>query len=212
MASIADIRIDYRQKTLVEKDIAANAIDQFARWWEEAVQAAIEEVNAMTLATVMADGRPDARIVLLKGFDEKGFIFYTNYNSNKGQELAQHPHACLVFFWKELERQVRIQGAVHKVDAAMSDAYFDSRPLGSRIGALASHQSEVIADRSIIENKKAELEQMDPAQIRRPEHWGGYLVQPTSIEFWQGRSSRLHDRIKYTKERDNSWATVRLAP
>jgi pyridoxamine 5'-phosphate oxidase len=212
MASIADIRIDYRQKTLVEKDIAANAIDQFARWWEEAVQAAIEEVNAMTLATVMADGRPDARIVLLKGFDEKGFIFYTNYNSNKGQELAHHPHACLVFFWKELERQVRIQGTVVKVDAATSDAYFDSRPLGSRIGALASHQSEVIADRSIIENKKAELEQMDPAQIRRPEHWGGYLVQPTSIEFWQGRSSRLHDRIKYTKERDNSWATVRLAP
>jgi pyridoxamine 5'-phosphate oxidase len=173
----------------------------------------IEEVNAMTLATVTAEGFPSARIVLLKGYTEEGFVFFTNYQSHKGKELEQNPRACLVFFWKALERQVRIEGMVEKIAAADSEAYFQSRPVGSQIGAWASPQSTVISGREVIENNVVELEKKyTNTSIPRPEHWGGYIVKPVNIEFWQGRSSRLHDRILYTAQKDLSWKIERLAP
>lgn len=211
--SIADIRRDYRLQSLNEEDVAVNPVDQFTRWWEEAVSSHIDEVNAMTLATVDTNGFPAARIVLLKGFDEKGFVFYTNYNSHKGQELEKNPHVALVFFWKELERQVRITGSVTRTSAADSDAYFHSRPAGSRIGAWASPQSTVIANREIIETSYCKYEQeFGYEDIPRPDYWGGYLVKPLSIEFWQGRGSRLHDRILYTPSTGSGWKKERLAP
>jgi pyridoxamine 5'-phosphate oxidase len=211
--NIADIRKDYKLKALLETDVADNPFAQFNTWWQEATASEIDEVNAMTLATVTKDGLPDARIVLLKGFDEKGFVFYTNYESAKGKELAINPNACLVFFWKELERQVRICGTVEKLSAEMSDAYFNSRPLGSRIGALVSNQSSVIENRSILEQKTEQLTKLAETEpITRPNHWGGYLVIPGSIEFWQGRANRLHDRLKYTKQEQNTWRIERLAP
>ena len=209
---IAGLRTDYKLKTLNEEDVAVNAIEQFTRWWNEAVGSAIEEVNAMTLATISADGMPSARIVLLKNYDKRGFVFYTNYDSAKGKALAANPKAALVFFWKELERQVRIQGMVEKVSAEESDEYFNSRPAGSRIGAWSSPQSEVIPNRHVLENNvtKYTVEMKDG--IPRPEHWGGYRVTPSKIEFWQGRSNRLHDRIQYTRQADGNWQTARLAP
>ncbi len=211
--SIADIRKDYMLHSLSEKDVAPNPIDQFTRWWDDALNSEIEEVNAMTLATVTAEGFPSARIVLLKGYTEEGFVFFTNYESHKGKELAQNPRACLVFFWKALERQVRIEGNVEKIAAADSEAYFQSRPVGSRIGAWASPQSTVISGREVIENNVIELEKKYAnTPIPRPEHWGGYIVKPVNIEFWQGRSSRLHDRILYTAQKDLSWKIERLAP
>ena len=211
--SIADIRKDYMLHSLSEKDVAPNPIDQFTRWWDDALNSEIEEVNAMTLATVTAEGFPSARIVLLKGYTEEGFVFFTNYESHKGKELAQNPRACLVFFWKALERQVRIEGNVEKIAAADSEAYFQSRPVGSRIGAWASPQSTVISGREVIENNVIELEKKYAnTLIPRPEHWGGYIVKPVNIEFWQGRSSRLHDRILYTAQKDLSWKIERLAP
>jgi pyridoxamine 5'-phosphate oxidase len=210
--NIGDIRKDYKLKELLETDVADNPFAQFNTWWQEAIASEIDEVNAMTLATVTKDGLPDARIVLLKEFDETGFVFYTNYESAKGKELAVHPKACLVFFWKELERQVRICGTVEKVSVEMSDTYFNSRPLGSRIGAVASDQSSVIVNRSILEEKAAALtKHAETETINRPANWGGYIVIPSSIEFWQGRSSRLHDRIKYSKAQ-NDWRIERLAP
>ncbi len=211
--NIADIRKDYKLKELLETEVASDPFAQFAVWWQEATASEIDEVNAMTLATATNDGLPDARIVLLKGFDEKGFVFYTNYESAKGKALAANPNACLVFFWKELERQVRIYGTVEKVSAEMSDAYFNSRPLGSRIGALVSNQSNVIENRTVLEQKTEQLTKLaETEQITRPDHWGGYIVIPNSIEFWQGRSSRLHDRLKYTKQKQNNWRIERLAP
>lgn len=210
--SIADIRKDYKQHSLNESDIAANPFVQFEQWWNEAIASEIDEVNAMTLATATKDGIPSARIVLLKGYDSDGFVFFTNYNSHKGQELSENPQAALVFFWKELERQVRIEGLVEKVSEAESDAYFNSRPEGSRIGAWASPQSSVINDRSIIEsNVDALTKQYSGQSIPRPAHWGGYRVKPQVIEFWQGRSSRLHDRFKFTATGD-TWKRERLAP
>jgi pyridoxamine 5'-phosphate oxidase len=210
--NIGDIRKDYKLKELLETDVADNPFAQFNTWWQEAIASEIDEVNAMTLATVTKDGLPDARIVLLKEFDETGFVFYTNYESAKGKELAVHPKACLVFFWKELERQIRISGTVEKVSVEMSDTYFNSRPLGSRIGAVASDQSSVIVNRSILEEKAAALtKHAETETINRPANWGGYIVIPSSIEFWQGRSSRLHDRIKYSKAQ-NDWRIERLAP
>lgn len=192
--------------------MANNPFDQFAQWWDEAVRSAIDEVNAMTLATVDHRGRPNARIVLLKDFDKNGFVFYTNYQSDKGLHIESNPYVSLVFFWKELERQVRVAGLCTKVDSSESDNYFNSRPKGSKIGAWASPQSKVINDRSIITSKAEELEsKFASAEIPRPPHWGGFRVVPESIEFWQGRSSRLHDRIKYLKEGDD-WKIVRLAP
>ncbi len=211
--AIADIRKEYKLHSLNETDVATNPVEQFTRWWDDAVNSHIEEVNAMTLATINPEGHPNARIVLLKGYDEKGFTFFTNYQSSKGKELAQNPHACLVFFWKELERQVRIEGVVEKIAAAESEAYFQSRPVGSRIGAWASPQSTVIGGREVIEQNVSDLEKKYAnTDIPRPEHWGGYIVKPTRIEFWQGRSSRLHDRILYTAQNNQQWKIERLAP
>ncbi len=210
---IADIRKDYSLKTLNETEVAINPFLQFADWWQQAIESQIDEVNAMTLATASVEGVPSARIVLLKGYDEKGFVFYTNYESAKGQELAENPRAGLLFFWKELERQVRITGLVEKVSAVESDEYFLSRPTGSQIGAWASPQSHVIENRSWLENKVKELEaKFSNGQLTRPAHWGGYRVKPVIIEFWQGRSSRLHDRIQYTLQENGSWKIERLAP
>ena len=210
--NISSIRKDYQLKSLSEQDVAKEPIDQFAQWWDEAVKSEIDEVNAMTLATVNEAGRPSARIVLLKDFNKDGFVFYTNYQSDKGLQLTHQPYACLVFFWKELERQIRIEGKCAKVDEKESDAYFQSRPIGSRIGAMASPQSKIINDRTILTDKVAALEkQYASGDIPRPAHWGGYRLIPSSIEFWQGRSSRLHDRIKYLKDGEE-WRIVRLAP
>ena len=211
--SIADIRCDYRMKSLLEADVAANPFEQFTHWWDEALNSEIDEVNAMTLATASLQGIPSARIVLLKGYDQNGFVFFTNYNSQKGKDIAENPYASLVFFWKELERQVRIEGHIEKIHSSESDAYFQSRPAGSRIGAWSSPQSAVIADRSIIENNYVHFEQeFGENYIPRPSHWGGYVVKPTAMEFWQGRSSRMHDRIHYKLNDNHSWTLERLAP
>jgi len=210
--NIADIRRDYRLHSLEENDIAANPIEQFAHWWNDAVNSEIFEVNAMTLATASKDGKPSARIVLLKGFDENGFVFYTNYESQKGKELAENPYAALIFFWKEIERQVRIEGEVEKITAAESDAYFLSRPEGSRISTWASAQSSVVENREILEDNVRYYTEQFKNSIPRPPHWGGYRVMPLKVEFWQGRSNRLHDRIQYTKTAEGSWKAERLAP
>jgi pyridoxamine 5'-phosphate oxidase len=210
--SIADIRKDYQLKSLTEAEVAKNPFAQFSIWWDEAIGSAIDEVNAMALSTVSAEGRPSARIVLLKGYDEKGFVFFTNYESAKGRQIEQQPFASLLFFWKELERQVRIEGVVTKVAEEESDAYFNSRPAGSRLGAWASPQSQKIADRSVLEEAlKAVTAEYSELIIPRPPHWGGYRVTPSRIEFWQGRSNRLHDRILY-EQIDNNWLISRLAP
>lgn len=212
-STIADIRKDYRLQSLLEKDVDPNAMKQFDTWWQEAIHSAIDEVNAMTLATASADGVPSARIVLLKGYDEKGFVFFTNYESFKAKDLAENPRACLVFFWKELERQVRITGLVEKVSAEESDLYFNSRPQGSRIGAWVSPQSQVIKNRDWLDERTKELtEKYTTEPLTRPPHWGGYRVKPICIEFWQGRASRLHDRIQYTLGEDGKWNIERLAP
>jgi pyridoxamine 5'-phosphate oxidase len=210
---IADIRTDYKLQSLSEKDVAENPIAQFSKWWKEAIDSQIDEVNAMVLATADANGIPSARIVLLKDFDEKGFVFFTNYQSKKGQDIAANPNVSLVFFWKELERQVNICGSIEKISAEESDNYFQSRPEGSRIGAWASPQSTVIADRNIIENNFHQYQEKFGANhIPKPDHWGGYLVKPNSVEFWQGRSSRLHDRLKYRSTAEGIWILERLAP
>jgi len=212
-SSIADIRKDYKLQSLLEYDVETNAIRQFDKWWQEAIHSEITEVNAMTLATASADGIPAARIVLLKGYDERGFVFFTNYESFKAQQLAENPRACLVFFWKDLERQVRITGLVEKVSAAESDTYFNSRPEGSRIGAWASPQSQVIANRVWLEEREKKfVKDFSDKALVRPAHWGGYRVQPICIEYWQGRSNRLHDRLQYTIQEDSTWLIERLAP
>jgi len=211
--SIADIRKNYSQKKLSEKKAEANPMKQFAKWWKQAVDSKIDEVNAMTLSTASSDGMPAARIVLLKGVDDKGFTFFTNYNSYKGQQLAENPKACLVFFWKELERQVRITGLVEKVDPKDSDEYFHSRPEGSQIGAVASPQSQVIESREWLDDNYKQLKKdLKKKTIQRPENWGGYILKPVIIEFWQGRPSRLHDRLQYTLENNGNWKIERLAP
>ena len=211
--SIADIRRDYSHKSLSEKDVDPNAIKQFEKWWDEAVNSKIDEVNAMTLATASLDALPSARIVLLKEFNEKGFVFFTNYESYKAQQLAENPKACLVFFWRELERQVRITGLIEKVSGNQSDEYFKSRPESSRIGAWASPQSRVIESRDWLDDKFNELvNKMEGNSSARPPHWGGYLVKPVVIEFWQGRPSRLHDRIQYSLDENGEWKIERLAP
>lgn len=211
--SIAAIRKNYSQKSLSEKEVSRDPIEQFQHWWDEAVYAGIEEVNAMTLATASADGMPSARIVLLKGFSDAGFNFFTNYHSFKGKQLEENPKACLVFFWKELERQVRITGLVEKVSEEESNRYFESRPDGSRVGAIASPQSQVVASREWLDERFHEVESLVAADgLARPSNWGGYIVKPVIIEFWQGRPSRLHDRIQYTLGEDGAWKIERLAP
>lgn len=210
--SIADIRRDYMKATLSEDIVDQDPFRQFTEWWIEATRAEIDEVNAMTLSTVSEGGRPAARIVLLKGYDENGFVFFTNYESRKGLDLKLNPYASLLFFWKELERQVRIDGPCEKVPDAESDEYFYSRPEGSRIGAWASPQSQVISSRDVLDQNIIELEnRFQGKAVPRPPHWGGYRVRPDQMEFWQGRPSRLHDRILYTRE-TAGWKIDRLAP
>ncbi|HEX8607853.1 MAG TPA: pyridoxamine 5'-phosphate oxidase [Pedobacter sp.] len=210
--NLQNLRQDYRVASLSESDVAADPILQFQKWFSDAVKAQLYEPNVMTLATADSDGKPSARIVLLKGFDEHGFVFYTNYESKKAHDLVENPQAALVFFWAELERQVLIEGIVSKVDREVSEAYFHSRPIGSQIGAIASPQSSVLTDRSILEDKVAALsKQYEGREIPKPDNWGGYLIEPKHIEFWQGRSSRLHDRISYDFV-EGSWKINRLAP
>jgi pyridoxamine 5'-phosphate oxidase len=208
---IADLRKEYALASLDERDVDRDPLKQFERWLAQAIAAKVPEPTAMTLATVDSRGRPAARIVLLKEAGAGGFVFYTNYESRKGREMACHPHAALTFMWKELERQVRIEGTVEKVGAQESDAYFATRPLGSRIGAWASPQSEVLQSRDWLEKRWAALAIEHGDNPPRPPHWGGYRVAPEFIEFWQGRQSRLHDRIAYARE-DNTWRIQRLAP
>jgi pyridoxamine 5'-phosphate oxidase len=210
--SIADLRHNYTLQQLSEADVDPDPIKQFQQWLDQAIAAQLPEPNAMTLATATRDGMPSARIVLLKGLDERGFVFYTNYESHKAQDLAENPQAALVFLWTILERQVRIEGRVEKIAAAETDAYFQSRPLASRLGAWVSEQSHVIPDREVLEQRFAELEATyTDGQVPRPPHWGGYRVIPQQIEFWQGRTSRLHDRLRYRLEQGD-WLLERLAP
>ncbi|CAG9190680.1 Pyridoxine/pyridoxamine 5'-phosphate oxidase [Paraburkholderia tropica] len=213
MTSLADLRKNYSLGSLDAADVDPDPIRQFQTWFAQALDAKLPEPNAMTVATVDAQGRPAARILLIKGVDERGFVFFTNYESRKGRELGANPHAALLFHWIELERQVRIEGAVEKTSDAESEAYFQSRPLGSRIGAWASEQSAVIESREQLEAREREISAQYGEQPPRPPHWGGYRVVPTAIEFWQGRPSRLHDRIRYVRDSAaDAWRIERLAP
>jgi pyridoxamine 5'-phosphate oxidase len=211
MTTLADLRKNYSLGSLDVIDVDPDPIKQFNTWFAQALDAQLPEPNAMTVATVDAAGRPAARILLIKGVDERGFVFFTNYESRKGHELAANPRASLLFYWIELERQVRIEGRVEKTSAEESDAYFASRPLGSRIGAWASAQSEVIDSRAALEAREAEIIAKYGENPPRPPHWGGYRLVPDMLEFWQGRPSRLHDRIRYTRS-DGGWQIDRLSP
>lgn len=210
---LLQLRKDYTLNALNEVDVADTPIEQFEKWWNETEESKIEERNAMTLATSDKDGMADARIVLLKAYDERGFVFFTNYNSAKSAQLDHNPKACLLFFWKELERQVRINGIAERISMKESIDYFDSRPEGSQIGAWASPQSMVVAGKSWLkETFQYYTERFKHGKIPKPPHWGGYRIKPTSIEFWQGRPSRMHDRILYTAQDVGKWKIERLAP
>ena len=212
-SSISHLRYEYSRHTLTENEAAPDPIKQFDKWWQEVISAEVYEANAMTLATAGSDGLPSARIVLLKEYRAEGFVFYTNYKSFKGIQLAENPKACLLFFWKELERQVRITGVVSMVSEEESDAYFYSRPLPSQVGALASPQSQVLQSREWLdENYTQLLKQSESEPVKRPEYWGGYIVKPAIVEFWQGRPSRLHDRLQYSLTNEGQWQIDRLAP
>ncbi len=210
--SIADIRTDYSQAQLSETDTDADPIVQFSTWFAQALRAEIKEPNAMGVSTVGPDGRPSSRILLVKDFDQRGFTWFTNYDSRKGVELENNPYASLLFHWVELEREVRIEGRVARVSAEESEQYFQSRPLKSRIGAIASAQSRPIAARAELEAQYASAEARYGDRPPRPENWGGYRLKPDCIEFWQGRRSRLHDRIVYTLGKDGNWSRTRLQP
>jgi pyridoxamine 5'-phosphate oxidase len=214
MGNIADIRRDYKLKSFDEKDAAKNPFGQFDSWWQEAVASDIDEVNAMSLATIDGTYAPYVRIVLLKGYSKKGFVFFTNYNSNKAKEIGAMKIASVLFFWKELERQIRIEGSVKKISDEESDAYFKSRPYESKLGAWASPQSKRIKSRKVIEDnfEKMRIKFPDPDNVPRPKHWGGFIIVPNYFEFWQGRPNRLHDRISYTKLFKSGWSRKRLAP
>lgn len=211
-SNIAHLRQDYMRQQLDEREARPDPLDQFHHWFEEARLAELLEPNAMIVATASADGMPCARTLLLKEYDERGFVFFSNYESRKGQELAANPRATLLFVWLELQRQVRIEGRVEQVSAAESDAYYQQRPLGSRHGAHASPQSRVIASRATLESALQETQERFGDSPPRPAHWGGYRVIPERIEFWQGRSSRLHDRLLYTRTEGDQWRIERLAP
>ena len=215
MASFTDLkklRKEYTRAGLTEADAHPDPIEQFRRWFEEALAANLHEPNAMTLATSTPDGRPSARVVLLKGFDERGFVFYTNYEGRKAQELDENPYCALVFYWGDLERQVRVEGRAGRVPKEESDAYYEGRPRGSRLGAWASVQSHPIRDREALEARLWELEaEYEGCEIPRPPFWGGYRVEPEEVEFWQGRENRLHDRLLYRRSHEG-WDVVRLQP
>lgn len=210
--SIADIRTDYRRASLSEADLAATPMAQFDKWFQEARKAEVLEVNAMTLATVNQQGRPSSRIVLIKEYDQRGLTWFTNYDSAKGQDLVTNPYACLLFFWAELERQVRIEGRVERISDTENDSYFYSRPLGSQQSANASSQSQVIANRDLLEQKLAAVIAEHGEHPPRPAHWGGYRLIPERLEFWQGRASRLHDRLVYQLDQHGQWQIQRLQP
>ena len=211
--SIADLRKDYTLENLNEEEVDKNPFIQFKVWFNQSVAAQLPEPNAMTLATCTPDGKPSARMVLLKDIDERGFVLFTNYKSQKGQEISVNPHAALVFWWAELERQVRIVGTVEKISSAQSDSYFEVRPPFSRLGAWASNQSAVISSRDVLEAQLIEFQrQYENQEVPRPPHWGGFRVIPQEIEFWQGRSSRLHDRLRYTLVDNGNWKIERLSP
>lgn len=213
MSSLADLRREYASRALTEADALDDPIQQFALWFGEALKSELLDANAMTLATATRAGEPSARIVLLKGFDETGFIFFTNYESAKGGVIAENPRACLLLYWAALERQVRVTGAVSRTSATESDIYFQSRPFESQIGAWASAQSRTVHDRAALESRYAELAaKYAGGPVPLPPFWGGYRVAPEAIEFWQGRQSRLHDRLLYTRQGDGSWSRSRLAP
>ena len=212
MTDLASLRRSYARASLAEGDVAADPIAQFVAWFDDAQAAELREPNAMTLATATPDGAPSARIVLLKGVDARGFVFYTDYRSRKGEELAANPRAALVFHWAELERQVRVTGTVARVSREESEAYYRTRPVGSRIGAWASHQSRPIAGRAELEAREAELaRRYADGDVPLPPHWGGYRLAPETVEFWQGRPSRLHDRLRYVRGA-SGWRVERLSP
>jgi pyridoxamine 5'-phosphate oxidase len=208
---INKLRIDFSKGALSETDVEGDPILQFEKWFKQAVEAQVNEPNAFVLASAGKDGRPSARVVLLRNFDTKGFVFYSNYTSRKGVQLNESPYGAITFFWPELERQVRLEGSLEKQEAAESDAYFSSRPRASQLGAWVSAQSTVIAGRKQLDEKYLELEKKFPAEVPRPPYWGGYLLKPDRIEFWQGRASRLHDRLQYRLEK-GKWVLERLAP
>jgi pyridoxamine 5'-phosphate oxidase len=210
---IAALRHDYVAHGLRRADLDSDPIKQFSKWFGEAAAAEIRDVNAMSLATATPDGKPSVRIVLLKGVSERGFVFYTNYRSEKGRDLEHNPKAALNLFWVQLERQIRISGTVEKTSREEAEEYFHSRPIGSQLGAWSSEQSEVIANRAALEAKLAEMtKRFGTGVIPLPEHWGGYRVKPEAIEFWQGRTNRLHDRFRYTRQAEGDWKIERLSP
>lgn len=214
MSDLSNYRKSYKKSQLLETTIPEDPMNLFHRWFYEAEErGGVEEVNAMTVATVGLDGFPKSRVVLLKKFNEEGFVFYTNYNSEKGKALEKNPKVCLSFFWHSMERQVIVKGFAEKTPEIMSDNYFDSRPEGSKLGAILSHQSEVIPSRDFLEENLKMLEkEFEGKEIHRPKHWGGYIVKPISVEFWQGRPNRIHDRIRYELQEDYSWKIERLSP
>ncbi len=209
--NLKNMRLNYEQGQLLESNIKMNPFELFRKWFDQAVEAKIIEPNAMTIATATKEGIPSARVVLLKGFDETGFVFYTNYHSRKGKELNDNPFAAILFWWREFERQIRIEGKIEKISRKESEEYFNQRPLKSRYGTLASEQSEIIENREVLERRFADLEKQYGANPPTPENWGGYKLIPAKFEFWQGRTSRLHDRICYHKE-NNNWKIFRLQP
>jgi pyridoxamine 5'-phosphate oxidase len=210
---VARLRREYARAGLNETDASPEPIAQFRRWFDEALAADLHEPNAMTLATATPDGRPSARVVLLKGFDERGFVFYTSYEGRKGRELEDNPRCALVFYWGELERQVRVEGGASRVSEKESDGYFGSRPRGSRLGAWASEQSRPVGGREVLEERLRSLEaEYEGREVPRPPFWGGYRVEPEIIEFWQGRENRLHDRLVYRRSEEGGWRRERLQP